>query len=183
MIEVAAHSLCRHVAMLPEAASIILGGGFPRHESLTGRQATQTAIFSVQRQLEAVVIAERRVAVALCDRGTVDGAACWPDGADSFWAAMSTTRAEELSHYSAVIHLEVPLPAEGYVTDQIRTESPSRAVQIDRLIAAAWAEHSRRRSVPAGRNDAKARTALEAIREMLPACCRDGVTTHADGAH
>lgn len=71
----ASDSLCRHVALLPEAASIIFGTVFPRHGSLPGRTVTQAAVFAAQRQLEAVVTGEGQVAVPLCDRGTVDGVA------------------------------------------------------------------------------------------------------------
>lgn len=173
VLELAAQSVCRHVAILPEAASIIFGGGFPRHGSLSGRTATQSAIFAVQRQLEAVVIGEALVSVALCDRGTVDGVAYWPADAGDFWSAMGTTRDAELSRYRAVIHLEVPDDAEGYVTDPIRTESAQRAAEIDGAIAAVWDVHPRLVTVPAGPAfDVKAHLALAAIAATLPDSCR-----------
>lgn len=31
VLELAARSFCEHVAILPEAATIVFGGGFPRH--------------------------------------------------------------------------------------------------------------------------------------------------------
>ncbi len=176
VLEMAAQSVCRHVAILPEAASIIFGGGFPRHESLSGRTATQAAISAVQRQLEAVVIGEGQVAVALCDRGTVDGVAYWPIGAGDYWAAMGTTSEAELGRYRAVIHLALPDTAEGYVTDPIRTESAHRAAEIDRAIAAVWDSHPHRVSVPAGPAfDVKAQAALAAIGATLPTCCRQAM--------
>jgi predicted ATPase len=174
VLELAAQSVCRHVAILPEAASIIFGGGFPRHGSLPGRTATQAAIFAVQRQLEAVVIGEGQVSVALCDRGTVDGVVYWPSGAGDFWSAMGTTRDAELGRYQAVIHLEVPDAAEGYVTDPVRTESAQLAAEIDRAIAAVWEVHPHLDTVGAGPAfDVKAHLALTAIRATLPDCCRE----------
>jgi hypothetical protein len=43
------------------------------------------------------VAASDRIAVVLCDRGTVDGAAYWPDGEAEFWAQLGTSRELELS--------------------------------------------------------------------------------------
>lgn len=165
---------CRHVAILSEAALIIFGGGFPRHGSSPGRRAAQAAIFAVQRQLEALVIGEGQLAVALCDRGTEDRVAYWPGGADEFSAAMGTTQESELGRYRAVIYLAVPVAAEGHVTQPIRTESAQRAAEIDRAIAAAWDLHHHRFEVPAGPAfDVKAQSALAAILARLPDCYRE----------
>jgi predicted ATPase len=173
VLELAAHIFCRHVAILPEAATIIFGGGFPRHDSAAGLAACQRATFAVRRQLEALVVDEGRVGVALCDRGTIDGRAYWPESAESFWDAMGTTSDEELARYMAVIHLQTPPLAEGYHQDRIRTETVGKAREIDRLISAAWAHHPRRVFVPpAVEFSSKSAVALAAIRATLPSCCR-----------
>lgn len=173
VLELAAHTFCRHVAILPEAATIVFGGGFPRHDSAAGLHASQRAIFAVQHQLEALVIDEGQVGVALCDRGTVDGRAYWPGSANSFWNAMGTTSDAELARYLAVIHLQTPPMDEGYHQDRIRTETVGKAQEIDRLITAAWADHPRRVFVPPTVDfSAKSTVALTAIRSTLPGCCR-----------
>lgn len=173
VLELAARSFCEHVAILPEAATIVFGGGFPRHETAVGLRAAQEAIYAVQRQLEEVVLGEKKVAVALCDRGTVDGLAYWPDPLDTFWDAMATTRDEELSRYDTVLHLRVPGVTQGYHNDPIRTETAEQAAVIDARIAAAWAGHRHRVELAAGTDfAAKARSALETIRDQLPPCCR-----------
>lgn len=173
VLELAARSFCEHVAILPEAATIVFGGGFPRHETAVGLRAAQKAIYAVQRQLEEVVLGERKVAVALCDRGIIDGLAYWPDPADTFWDAMGSTRDEELSRYGTVLHLQVPGVAQGYHNDPIRVETAEQAAIIDRCITSAWAEHQHRVELAAGTDfAAKARSALEVIREQLPRCCR-----------
>ncbi len=79
VLETLLRSLCPHLAVLPEAASIVFGGGFPRRPSIPGQRAAQRAIFHVQRAIERLVDEEGRVAVGLCDRGTLDGLAYWPD--------------------------------------------------------------------------------------------------------
>jgi hypothetical protein len=39
VLEMVRTSLCQHVHVLPEAASIVFGGGFPRHDDPTCRRA------------------------------------------------------------------------------------------------------------------------------------------------
>ncbi|NUM89561.1 MAG: hypothetical protein HUU37_10185, partial [Bdellovibrionales bacterium] len=53
------------VTVLPEAASIIYSGGFPRNPGVHGVRAAQRAIVHVQRELERYVREERRSLVAL----------------------------------------------------------------------------------------------------------------------
>lgn len=173
VLELAARSFCEHVAVLPEAATIVFGGGFPRHDTTVGVRAAQKAIYAVQRQLEEVVLGERKVAVALCDRGTVDGVAYWPDLSESFWDATATTAEEELSRYDTVVHLRVPTGGLGYHTDPIRVETAEQAAAVDERIVEAWTRHPRRMELAAGADfSAKAKRALEVIRELLPPCCQ-----------
>ena len=101
VLELVRQEFCAHVHVLPEAAAIVLGGGFPRAGSLEWRRSAQRAIFFVQRELESTGQAEK-AAIVLCDRGTVDGAAYWP-GPESFWDSVGTTLERELSRYDAVI--------------------------------------------------------------------------------
>src|SRR6185369_3698372 len=113
LLELLRHCFCRHVAVLPEAAGIVFGGGFPRGTTAPLRQAAQRAIFRVQRELEAVGEAGNH-ALVLCDRGTVDGAAFWPPGeVTAFWSSVGTGLQAELARYHAVIHLRTPDPGSG----------------------------------------------------------------------
>src|SRR4051812_47156134 len=72
VLELVRHTFCSHVNVLPEAAGIVFGGGFPRGEPDPVRRAGQRAIFYVQRELEATQEGSN-AAIVLCDRGTVDG--------------------------------------------------------------------------------------------------------------
>jgi predicted ATPase len=65
-------SFCEHIQIVPDAAGIVFGGGFPRRRDTGGRKAAQRAIFHVQRELEEIGAADN-AAIVLCDRGTVDG--------------------------------------------------------------------------------------------------------------
>ena len=169
-------SFCRHVVVLPEAASILFGGGLPRAATARGREAVQRAIFHVQRAVEDLA-EEEPPAVVLCDRGTPDGFAYWPEPREDFWAALGTTRAGELARYDAVIHLRVPSLGHGYDhSNPVRTESAEEAAAIDGRIAAAWAGHPRLLVVESAPDFLeKAQASIALLRAELPACCRGHV--------
>ncbi len=173
VLEMARRYFCQHVAIAPEAASIVFGGGFPRSDLPQGRRAAQRAIFHVQNSLEAVALESRQTAVVLCDRGTLDGLAYWPGSRQSFFDEFDTTLERELSRYSAVVHVEVPALAWGYEKNRIRRESVSQARQIDQRIARAWRGHPRVMAVTAqaGFLD-KLACAIELLRGELPPCCQ-----------
>lgn len=108
VLEIVKRNFCEHVQVLPEAASIVFGGGFPRESSLAWRRAAQRAICRVQRELERGALEARSAAVVLCDRGTVDSLAYWPLDDSSFWPEVGSTLETELARYAAVIHLRTP---------------------------------------------------------------------------
>ena len=173
VLEMARRYFCRHVAIAPEAAGIVFGGGFPKSESPAGRRAAQRAIFHVQRALETVALASPQTAVVLCDRGTLDGLAYWPGSRQSFFEEFGIRFEEELRRYSAVVHVEVPALAWGYEKNRIRSESAREARKIDQRIARAWRGHPRVMSVSAqaGFLD-KLAYAIELLRGELPPCCQ-----------
>ena len=172
VLELMRKTLCEHVRVVPESAGVVFGGGFPRGEALDLRCAAQRAIFFVQRELETAVCATN-TAVALCDRGTVDGVAYWP-GAGPLWSAVGTSHVEQLARYDAVIHLRTPTVDGGYnQQNPLRLESAAEAALIDARIADAWAEHPRRFEVPPMADFlAKAARVVELVRAELPPCCR-----------
>ena len=97
VLELVRRLFCEHVIVLPEAAGILYGGGFPRHNKLSVRRAAQTAIYHVERQLERIACEEGNVAIALCDRGTIDGLAYWPDSEESYWLEVASSLELELA--------------------------------------------------------------------------------------
>lgn len=174
VLEMASRLFCKHVGILPESAGVVFGGGFPRTSSDPAVKAAQRAIFYVQRELETLVLQEATLAVALCDRGTVDGLAYWPGAPEEYFAGVGTTIEAQLARYEAVIHLEVPSPDQGYNHDNVlRIESAREAKQIDDRILDAWAAHPKRfvvKSTPDFFD--KAFRCLELIRAQLSPCCR-----------
>lgn len=173
ILELARRVFCEHVTILPEAASIVFGGGFPRLDSTPARRAAQQAIFHVQRQLETWVAEERQAAIVLCDRGTLDGLAYWPGAHSGYFERLEVTRAQELARYRAVIHLRTPAAKGGYVNSALRIESAEEAAKIDQEIWQAWEGHPQRHEVVSeGDFSVKALGALEWVRSQLPECCR-----------
>lgn len=175
VLELVRHSFCEHVRVLPESASILFGGGFPRGDSTGEREAEQRAIYRVQRELEAAADSKGNPAVVLCDRGTVDGLAYWPGRVD-FWKQVGTSRGEELHRYDVVIHLRTPAAAGYNHVNPVRTESAEVAARIDERIFQAWEGHPRRFVVESAFDFLeKARRTVDILKGEMPECCRQHV--------
>ena len=138
------------VVIVPEAATILFQGGFPRSRDPQASRFAQTAIFHVQRHLEDVQAALFPGRTLLCDRGTVDGAVYWPGQPHDYFNAVGTTLESELARYDAVIFFETA--ARGGVSieggNPIRNESIEEAMRIDGKLRTLWARHSRFILVP-----------------------------------
>jgi predicted ATPase len=174
VLEVVRRAFCEHIVVLPEAATVLFGGGFPRHETEAGRRAAQRAIFHVQRAMEQMCLDEGRAAVALCDRGTLDGLAYWSESPEKACEELGIRREAELTRYEAVIHLQTPTTGHGYDhSNPVRTESVAQAVALDARVLAAWRDHPRRIIIPREKEFLrKLARAVDAIREQVPECCR-----------
>lgn len=172
-LEVVQRELCGHVAVVPEAASILWTGGFPRRGSAPARRAAQRAIAHVQLELQQLAVDEGRAALIVCDRGVLDGLAYWPGEPDDFFAELGTTRAAELARYALVIHLRPPPAGHGYQGDAVRLEDAAEAARLDAAIARAWAGHPRQVEVASDDDFLhKLRLTVDLIRAEVPACCR-----------
>lgn len=129
--------------VLPESATLLYKGGLPRATTDRGVQVAQRAIFTVQRSLEEATSLQHPDRVQLCDRATIDGAAYWPDGPESFFRSFGTTRERELARYDAVVfmHTAAMMPA-GYERDMdVRTEDREQAIELDRRVFDLYAGH------------------------------------------
>jgi predicted ATPase len=184
VLEMVRRAFCRHVVVLPEAASVVFGGGFPRRDELPLRRAAQRAIACVQRELERAFVELREAAVILCDRGTLDGLAYWPDAPESFFDDLGSARDDELRRYAAVIHLRSPSAAQGYDhRNPLRIENAATAARLDATIAEAWSGHPRRFFVESAPDFlTKVKDAVERIRDEVPPCCRAHRVLPAEGA-
>lgn len=131
------------VIIVPEAATLLFSGGFPRPNEAAAARSAQCAIYHVQRNLEDVQAAQYPDRLLLCDRGTVDGGAYWPDGADDFFATVGSSHRDELDRYDAVIFFEsAALGGHGFDSEnRFRTESQQEAIDLDTRLRELWSPH------------------------------------------
>ncbi len=138
------------VALVPEAATMMFSGGFPRVAKPEAIHAVQRAVYHVQIHLEEALIAQHPEQILLCDRGTVDGAAYWPEGSDAFFKDIGSTLERELSRYDAVIFFETAAVGQMSIEggNPTRNESLEQAVKLDRKLRTLWSQHKRFILVP-----------------------------------
>lgn len=131
------------VVVVPEAATLLYLGGFPRGGEVGVRKATQRAIYNVQINLEDAQSAHYQSRVLLCDRGTVDGAVYWPENPAEFFAHLGTSLEQELARYDAVIFFETA--AVGGISieggNPTRIESTEEALSLDQELKKLWSQH------------------------------------------
>ena len=156
---------------VPEVATLMFAHVFPQVANLAERRAVQSAIFHVQKNLEAVFEARATSAqILLCDRGTPDGGGYWPEGPDAFFLAMGSNWTEELTRYEAVLFLQSAACGglaihEGNHT---RSEDLATAAHIDKRLYDVWSRHPRFVHVPVQANIAeKLAFAGKAMSELL----------------
>ena len=140
----------QRVVVVPEAATMLFRGGFPRSHELHAQKTAQSAIFQVQRHLEDVQSALFPDRILLCDRGTIDGAAYWPGGPSEFFDFVGSTLEKELARYDAVLFFETAaaggMSIEG--GNPIRTETNEQALSLDQQLREIWSHHPRLVYVP-----------------------------------
>jgi hypothetical protein len=132
------------IVVVAETATMLFSGGFPRVGESKARAATQRAIFHAQVALEDVQGALYPGRVLLCDRGTIDGAAFWPDDApEGFFESLDTTLGQELARYDAVIFFESAAVGDISIEggNPVRTESNEEARRIDMRLRDLWSTH------------------------------------------
>jgi hypothetical protein len=136
-------------ALVPEAATQVYAMLQTRWDRLdrAGRFDAQRRMYRLQLEQEARLSAAHPERTLLLDRGTVDGAAYWPDGADDFWRDLGTTHAAELARYDAVIELETCAVLglyDGAASNACRFEDAAGAVATSDALRRSWSIHPRR---------------------------------------
>ncbi len=175
ILEVVRKVLCEHVAILPEAASILFGGGFWRLDSATAKKAEQRAIYHVQTEMQTLVLNEKKWAIGLCDRGSLDGMAYWPGEEIGFCRALGTSVEKEYAKYHAVIHLSSPSLKSGYNhQNPFRIESAEEALIIDEQIHEVWKNHPNYHRIKSTDDfGEKLHRASSLIYQFIPPACRN----------
>lgn len=131
------------ISLVPEVATLLFKGGYPRVDSPLIVESIQSSIFNVQQNIENTYSTLFPHHTLLCDRGTVDGAAYWPQGPNHFFETMGTTLEKEMAKYDAVIFFETA--AAGGMTielgNPIRNENQRKAIELDLRLRELWSTH------------------------------------------
>ncbi|MEQ1722980.1 MAG: ATP-binding protein [Pseudobdellovibrio sp.] len=132
------------IKVVPEAASILYKGGFPRIKSYDGYFHAQKAIYATQKEIEDLRCKTHPEALIVCDRGSLDSLAYWPDGEAHFYDVFQTSREKEIARYDWVIHLDTATEPDYDTSNEIRTESFHEALSLNDKIKKSWEGHPQR---------------------------------------
>ena len=168
LIEVLKKEFGQKIKVAPEAATILYSGGFPRLKNYSGFFHAQMAIFETQRQLESLLVENYPEALIVCDRGSLDSMAYWPDTEEHFFKTIRSDREKELAKYDWVLHLDTAKLVDYDTTNPIRTESFQEALSLNEKIKLSWNGHPRRHIITA-ENDffSKMKKSTDFVAEIL----------------
>jgi predicted ATPase len=143
------------IVTVPEAATLLLGSGFPPpgHERIACAtdewiRSFQGAILSIQQSLEdsfARLAPGGRARLLVCDRGLLDGAAYWPGGRSDFLRHFGLSLEDCFARYASVVHLQSLAETQPHLYgpegNAIRYENVSEARRVEESVRAAWHGH------------------------------------------
>ncbi len=135
----------KEISIVPEAATMLFSSGIGRTHDPHDLRCIQKAIYHLQKNNEFLVESLNRHSIILCDRGTLDGIAYWPDSHEDFFKTMGTTLEKELSNYHAVIFFETAARTGSNFKsgNPFRTEGDKEAIELDGRLEGIWSQHPR----------------------------------------
>lgn len=141
-------------ALVPEAATQVYDALQTRWDrlDLEGRRDVQRKIYRLQVDQEDRTAQANPEKILLLDRGTIDGAAYWPEGPEDYWRDVQSTSQREIQRYDAVIWLETTAALGLYDGDEsnfCRFEDAAAAIKSGELLLQLWGEHPRIICAPA----------------------------------
>lgn len=131
---------------VPEAATQVYALRKTRWDKLDadGRREVQRHIYRLQLQQEQTLRQAHPERILLLDRGTVDGAAYWPDGPADYWQALGTSAQAELQRYDQVIWLQSSAAIgvyDGSHSNACRFEDAAAALDCGQRLRQVWQAH------------------------------------------
>lgn len=168
LIEVLKQEFGPKIKVAPEAASILYKGGFPRVKNYAGYYHAQLAIISTLRHIEDLLSESHPDCLIICDRGSLDSLAYWPDNEEHFFKNINSTRQTELARYDWVLHLDTATEGDYDSTNPIRTESFHEALLLNEKVRSSWNGHPHRQIITA-ENDffGKMKKATDIVEDIL----------------
>jgi predicted ATPase len=143
--------------LVPEAATQVYFALQTRWDRLDvpGRRDVQRRIYHLQIEQEDRIACEYPEKILLLDRGTIDGAAYWPDGPAEYWRDLRTSLDEQLSRYDMVILLESSAALgiyDGADSNFCRFEDAEAAIASGNLLLQLWGGHPNLKHIRAFEN-------------------------------
>jgi predicted ATPase len=140
--------------LVPESATQVYSALQTRWDRLdvAGRRDVQRKIYRHQIDQEDRLAAANPGKILLLDRGTIDGAAYWPEGPDEYWHDLGTNLADELKRYDAVIWLQTAAAIriyDGSDSNACRFEDADAAVASGEVLRKLWHDHPHLHTVQA----------------------------------
>ena len=154
--------------LVPEAATQVYDVLQTRWDKLDldGQRDVQRRIYQLQIDQEDRATASNPGKNLLLDRGTIDGAAYWPEGPDDYWRDVGSTLDRELKRYDAVIWLETSAALGLYDDDAsnfCRFEDAQAAIRSGELLKQLWSGHPRLQLISASHDLKHKIAAVEAL--------------------
>lgn len=147
------------MVLVPEAATQVYNAMQTRWDKLDleGRRDVQRKIYRLQIDQEESTAEANPGKILLLDRGTIDGAAYWPDGPENYWRDLGSSLQRELARYDLVIWMEsvAALGSDFYDCDAsnfCRFEDAEGALQSGDLLLQLWSGHGKIKKIGACAN-------------------------------
>lgn len=130
--------------VVPESASMLYAGGFPRKNEIRSIQHRQRAIYYVQRELEGMFQDDYPSQLLVCDRGSLDALAYWQGNPDEFFTSIKSSMESEVQRYDWVLHLDTAPESYYDLSNPLRVETYEEASRLNDKTKAAWSKHPQR---------------------------------------
>ena len=138
------------VKIVPEAATLLFGHGLDREAGKGDGKLLQRSIYRMQISLEGIFRDFYSDRLLICDRGTLDGLAYWPDDEQSYFETLDTTFEAEAARYGAVIFFQTAaIQGEDVKSNNpYRREDSETAVRLDEKLRMVWERHPHFHFIP-----------------------------------
>lgn len=167
-----AESRPQRYQLVPEAATQVYEHLQTRWDRLdtAGRRDIQRKIYALQIEQESRLAKDAPQKTLLLDRGTIDGAAYWPEGPEEYWRDLQTDIKTELARYDAVIWLQTSAVLgqyDGDTSNTCRFEAPQDAIRSGQVLANLWGGHPRLFKVEAHHKLEEKIASVESVLERI----------------
>jgi predicted ATPase len=138
------------VKIVPEAATLLFGHGLDRQDSGDRARLLQRSIYRMQVGLEEIFRGFYSDRLLICDRGTLDGLAYWPDGEAGYFTAIESSFEREAARYQAVIFFQsAAIHGEDVKSNNpYRSEDSQTARALDDRLHRVWERHPNFHYIP-----------------------------------